>query len=300
MALKAVPFFVLLSLFYTYSTTADSCKDLNKNSCSVLKDFTVFDTKKEMHFNHFCSELDYKREVSRQAYAFFEKNHSAKNYKALLLGEVFAGWVPGPDAYQKGLGLSIEKMQIKSLTDWAGDSFSIALQMQNSRTRQEITGPFSATFFHSKSKDSGSHSYPEDKQYTLSDEGSLDWERFTEPKDKNQKAHKKEYKGSKRIYVYSRELINLEDEYRLNLILKSIKTGSTVKLQGPTLKGLKSLLNIEGPVFRTLGFWEAMNPFQKGGVWDWLRTGYRYKDCIYLRKFAKKEFSTRFSQQLSL
>ena len=299
MVLK-VSFFVLLSFFYACSTTAESCKDLNKSSCSVLKDFTVFDTKQEMHFNHLCSELGYKNEVRQRAYAFFEKNHSDRNYKALLLGEIFVGWVPGPDTYLKGLGLSIEKMQIKSLTDWTGDSFSIALQMQNSRTKKEITGPPSETFFYSEKRNSGSHSYPEDRQYTLSDEGSLDWERFTEPKDKNKKAHKEKYKGSEGIYIDSREATDLEDEHRLSIVLKNTKTGSTIRLQGPALKGLKSLLDVERPVFRTLGFWEAMNPFQKGGLWDWFKTGYRYRNCIYLRKFAKKEFSSRFSQQLSL
>jgi len=43
-----------------------------------------------------------------------------------------------------------------------------------------------------------------------------------------------------------------------------------------------------------------MNPFQKGGLWDWFSAGYRYGNCIYIGKFAKKEFSTRFSQQSSL
>ena len=291
-AMRLSLFFVLLSLSYACNVTAESCKGLNKNSCSVLKDFTVFDTKQKMNFNHLCSELDHEHKVSRRAYAFFEKDHSDRDYKALLLGEVFVGWV---NYHVKGLSFSIEKMRIESLANWAGDSFSIALQMQNSRTKQEIIGPFSKTFFYSDSKSSGS--YPEERQYTLSDEGSLYWEKLIEPEDENKKARKGEYKGSEGIYVSSLEATSLEDEHSLHIILKNTKTGFTIKLQGPALNGLKSLLDVEKPVLRVLGFWETMNPFQKGGLWDWLKTGYRYRDCIYLRKFAKKEFSIRFSQQ---
>jgi len=297
MVAKSAFFCVLLSLSYACSVTAESCNDLNRNSCSVLQNFTVFDTKQTMHFDHFCSELDYKSKVSRQAYAFFEKDHSDKNYKALLLGEVFVGWVVGPRGRIKGLGLHIEKMQIESLTDWAGDSFSIALQMQNSRTRQEITGRFSETFFYSD----GFSSYPEDRQYTLSDKGGLDWEQYIESEENKNKKAQKEHKGSEGIYIYSHQVTYLEDEHKLSIILKNMKTGSTIRWQGPILKDLKTLLDIEKPDGpRVLGFWETMNPFQKGGLWDWFSTSYRYRNCIYIRKFAKKEFSTRFSQQSSL
>ncbi len=62
------------------------------------------------------------------------------------------------------------------------------------------------------------------------------------------------------------------------------------------MENLLSLLQIEKPQSSVLSFAQAMNPFQQGGVWDWLRTSWRYGDCIQLRKQAKRELDRRFTQ----
>ena len=285
--------FIFVFMFLFFSSACQSggnCSDLNKDNCPVLTNFTVFDKNHEAHFNHLCSEVNHQKEGSWQSYAFFEKPNSDTNYKALILGEVFVGWVGGPEG-PKGVGLSIEKMKIKSLKSWSGDHFSVVLKIKNFQTGQAVTGNVSKAFFFS---DEG---YPEKKEYALSEEGSLDWKRFKEPEDKSPDHEKREHRFSEGIFIDSQKISQLKGKHSLSVILKNERTGSFIELQGPILGNIEPRLNIEKPKFQVLNFWQTMNPFQSGGLWDWFRTAYRYRDCIYLRKQAKKEFADRFAQQ---
>ena len=285
--------FVFAFIFLFFSSACHSggdCSDLNKGNCPVLTDFTVFDKNHVVHFNHLCSEVNNQREGSWQSYAFFEKPNSDTQNKALILGEVSVGWVGGPEG-PKGVGLDIEKMEIKSLKSWSGDHFSVALKIKTFQTGQTVTGNVSKTFFLSEG------SYPEKKEYALSEEGNLDWERFKEPESKMSDHEIREHRFSEGIFIDHRKISQLKEKHSLSVILKNERTGSFIELQGPTLENIESRLNVEKPKFRVLNFWQTMNPFQDGGLWDWFKTGYRYKDCIHLRKQAKKDFANRFAQQ---
>ena len=75
------------------------CEPLNSETCPVLRDFTVFDSTKPLHFNHPCSSLDNNNFHYWTAYAFFELDDSAsKNAKALVLAKVYVGWLAGENA----------------------------------------------------------------------------------------------------------------------------------------------------------------------------------------------------------
>ena len=63
------------------------------------------------------------------------------------------------------------------------------------------------------------------------------------------------------------------------------------------IEDLKLRLNIEKPVAKTLGLLDTVNPFQKGGVFDWFKTGWNYGDCHLVKKKAKQDFLTRFNKK---
>ena len=305
-------FVFLVLCFVPISCHTAGCEDLDKNSCSVLKDFIVANKNTELHFEHLCSELDHHNYHNQGAYAFFEKIDFSQKYKALALGEVsigHIGWAGVND--KKGIWFDIEKMQLESLNEWANDPVSLALRVKNTRTNQIVTGEFSNTFSYSY-KGSG---YPTDKRYSVSKEGQLNWEQLKEPEEENAeaqteaqancisceepdgKAHRKgEYKISTGMYIESSKISHQKDPHILYFVLKNERTGEEIQLQGPVLNNLKAYMDIKysGPRVLT---WEAFMPNQQGGLWDFIFDARKYNDCIYLRKQGKKEFAVRFANQ---
>ena len=281
----------ILLLTYTLALTncqSEGCKDLNERNCPALKDFIVFDQTRPLHFNHLCSEVGHQFSASWQSYAFFESDPSNKNWKALILTEVAVGWIRGPIG-PNGINIQLEKFQIESLSDWAENSLTLALQVTDRRTGETVTGDEAKTFSSSHRGDA------EEKTFTPDDKGYFNWERFTEPEERNN-TDKNIYNHPEDIQIISKNIPHPENAQALAIVLKNSEAQDQMILKGPVLTDLKARLDIENPKPQTLGFWQTMNPVQKGGLWHVLGTGYRYRDCIYLRKKAKKEFDIRFSK----
>ncbi len=275
---------------------AADCANLSREDCPILAEFTVFDTSQALHFGHRCSELGSASDSNRQAYAFFEKPRAGPGladgtYKALVLGKVVVGWVGTPDL--KGISLHIQHLRIDALTTWAGDRFSLALDMENARTGRRTAGNTAATYTYIAESE-----YPErHRAYALSKTGSLDWEHLLMPENPGGSVAGIEDRHSAGIMLDSGDLLHLHDAFNLNLIVTNTRTGARLTLHGPVVTGLPLLLDIPAPQFRVLNFLQTMNPFQKGGLWDWVKTGYRYRNCHYLGEKAEKEFGHRFLQQ---
>lgn len=313
---KIMTKYIVLACFFIASCQGETCQNLDKQSCEVLRDFTVADQNNELHFNHQCSDLDNHNGHHQAAYVFFEKTEPDEQYKALVLAEVSVGWIgyhpsaqpvfsntEDVDPSAKGIFLNLERLQIQDLDEWAGQAFSIALQLRNQRTKQTVTGDFSTTFSYSYS----GGGYPEDIKYMLPNTGDLFWEKLKEPKEDNQTEasfcfsceegsstqRENEYKASSMIDINSPKIAHPEDPHSLYLILKNETTGATIELKGPVVQNLKKLLDSKysGPRILT---WQVLSPWQEGGIWDQIFDSFRYGDCIYLRRQAKKEFSLRF------
>ena len=249
----------------------------------------VFDRDHPLSFDHLCSELGHGYGAYRQAYAFFEKRSPEGRYEALVLAKVHVGWIAGPPG-PNGVSLPIEKKRFALPPEWYGDPFGLALQLVSVKTQQAITGPVSTSYLHS----TPGH-YPVDKEYRLSATGELDWVRFVEPEERDPQADKY-HRHPPELHLYGKDIPGLEGNYALNLVLENTQTHARMTLEGPVLENLPALLQIEKPQSGVLGFAQAMNPLQQGGVWSWLRTGWRYRNCIQLRKQAKQELDRRFAR----
>ena len=249
---------------------------------------TVFDRDHPLRFDHLCSELGHGYGAYRQAYAFFEKRSPDERYEALVLANVHVGWIAGPPG-PNGVSLPIEKKRFALPPEWYGDPFGLALQLVSVKTQQAITGPVLTHYVHV------TPGHGEEREYRLSASGELDWVRFVEPEERDPQADK-EHRHPPELYLYGKDIPGLEGDYALNLVLENTQTHARVTLEGPVLENLPALLQIEKPQSGVLGFAQAMNPFQQGGVWSWLRTGWRYRNCIQLRKQAKQELDRRFTR----
>ena len=249
---------------------------------------TVFDRDHPLSFDHLCSELGHGYGAYRQAYAFFEKRSPDNRYEALVLANVHVGWIAGPPG-PNGVSLKIEKKRLALPSEWYGDPFGLALQLGAVKTQQAITGPVLTHYVHV------TPGHGEEKEYRLSATGELDWVRFMEPEESDTQADKY-HRHPPELHLYGKDIPGLEGDYALNLVLENTRTSARVTLEGPVLENLPALLQIEKPQSGVLGFAQAMNPFQQGGVWSWLRTGWRYGNCIQLRKQAKQELDRRFTR----
>ena len=249
---------------------------------------TVFDRDHPLRFDHLCSELGHGYGAYRQAYAFFEKRSPEGRYEALVLANVHVGWIAGPPG-PNGVSLLIEKKRLALPSEWYGDPFGLALQLVAVKMQQAISGPVLTRYVQVASGQGG------EKEYRLSASGELDWVRFVEPEERDPQADK-EHRHPPELHLYGKDIPGLEGDYALNLVLENTRTSARMTLEGPVLENLPALLQIEKPQSGVLGFAQAMNPFQQGGVWSWLRTGWRYRNCIQLRKQAKQELDRRFAR----
>ena len=247
----------------------------------------VFDRDHPLRFDHLCSELGHSYGAYRQAYAFFEKRSPEGRYEALVLAKVNVGWIAGPPG-PNGVSLLIEKKRLALPPEWYDAPFGLALQLVAVKTQQAITGPVLTRYVQVASGQGG------EKEYQLSATGELDWVRFMEPEERDTPLTK-EHRHPPELRLYGKDIPGLDGDYALNLVLENTHTSARMTLEGPVLENLAVLLHIEKPQSGVLGFAQAMNPLQQGGVWDWLRTGWRYRNCIQLRKQAKKELDRRFA-----
>lgn len=263
------------------------CKKLDKTKCDVLKDFTVFNQNHTVHFNHKCSELGYKQNYVF-TYAFFEKTDPNSSYKVLALTKLLVGWVGNLSNIQKGIAVSLSKFQMAGFNDWAGDNFAFALKVHNLRSGQEFFGPFSEIYY-DQSQPYDGNAYRGKTNYQISSNGDFYLESIIEDRNKNNTA-----KMSETIKIPAQQIDSLEDPLQLYLIIKNQNKNSYILLKGPKLQNITNLFNIKKPEMKVLGLLESFNPKEEGGVIAWYRDSARYGECIYQRKWAKKEFEKYF------
>ena len=250
----------------------------------------VFDRDHPLRFDHLCSEPGRSYGAYRQTYALFEKRSPEGRYEALVLANVYVGWIAGPPG-PNGVSLIIEKKRLALPPEWYDATFGLALQLVAVKAQRAISGPVLTRYIQvAPNPDQGG-----EREYRLSTTGELDWVRFAEPEESDADPVK-EHRHPPELRLYGKDIPGLEGDYALNLVLEHTRTRARVTLEGPVLENLPSLLQIKKPQSGVLGFAQAMNPFQKGGMWDWLRTGWRYRNCIQLRKQAKQELDRRFTR----
>lgn len=279
--MKKLAFLLFFFSFNCQSYSQKDCEDLDREKCDVLQNFTVFGQNNTIHFNHLCSELGHNKNYY-SSYAFFENTIANANYKALALAKVNLGWPYGLSGF-KGISLSLKKLKLEFLQNWANDFFSIGIKLQNLNTKQEFTGVFSKAFAISKTNNQKKYSYQ------ISSKGNFELEDLFKAE---QPKKGKVYKRNAEFIRISEEKIahSLKDRYQLYLIIKNTAKNSIIRLRGPVLQNLTNSFDIEEPKLKVRKISEAFSAWK-----SWRNHGNRYHRCIYLGRQAKKDFNNRFS-----
>ncbi|MDE0119720.1 MAG: hypothetical protein OXM55_06920 [Bdellovibrionales bacterium] len=277
--------FIYSSLFVLVPYAYSSCKVLTEDNCPILENFQVFNKNTQVHFNHLCSELAYDTEFAKQSFVFFEKSGTSPA-KALVLAHLRVGWL----GINKLRGIAVDFMEIKVESLWPQASISLALEVKDTQTGHIMRGEFVSHYL------KGPHSQV---NYQLDEHGNMNWHDFTELGEETTTELRNHPVPAPSIIIgewIHLSWFNLVVKYELSLIIKNDNTAKEIKLAGPPIKNMDFFLDIEKPKVETLGFFDTLNPFQKGSFWDQLYYGFKYDKCIDARKKARIEFIKTFNR----
>ena len=143
-----------------------------QNNCDILNTFQLADSSNSLNFNHHCSKEDLSSYW--QSYALFEHT-SDKGEKAAVVGKLDIGFIRGVQKTQ-GLRLIIEKLRMKDFSSWANHRLAFALQAVNTKNDQRAKGEFITQYYYVTKNSTGGT-----KDFQVSTNGDLVWERFIEP-----------------------------------------------------------------------------------------------------------------------
>ena len=283
--------FFSLSLFFGFIIT--SCSGNGKNcvvgenkqtNCEALNTFQLADSSRNITFTHHCSKQHLYLSSYWQSYALFENQNESQ--KAVAIGNINVGFIKGVQKV-RGLSLNLEKMKLHGFSSWASHHLALAIELVNLETQKSSTGSFVTSYLESKSG-----TFPVKKDYQVFSNGDLEWEQFMEPE--SQTADEKISNILEEYPSILSQNIDVEANYRIYLLIQNQDIYQTIRLKGPVIKNLKEHLILQAPEHGVLSFLDVINPFQKGGLWDFFISAFRYKDCIYLRKQSKYELNKRF------
>ena len=320
--------FCFLFLFASQALQAEECEGLSKKACKVVKTFDLADKTKNLHFNHLCSELDYSNHNSYRAYALFSsEDGKALALGEVLIGLInqldaldcrtskhkpldSQNWcVHNPPL---GVGFTLHTLKAIGLEKWAGQQVSLSLQMENQTSKEKIRGPLVNSYSSvdlilvnkkpPKTSAENKEDFPNIQTITekkrffqISKEGYWDWSIEQIPPQSELKNHYIKFTSnfSKDMYIPKETLIQPDQTHKLYLVIKNKQTEEELILQGPMLNNFEALLQkdqyYKGP-YNNLNLINALNPFQQGGLVDWLEDDWSYRNCKYVEQKAKKEF----------
>ena len=122
--------------------------------------------------------------------------------------------------------------------------------------------------------------------------GLLEWLDFAEPADEDHRGgYPRNWSPEMEITAVRLGLSDAAREVALDLVFSQLDSDNVIRLRGPTVWVPDRIWHGRAPKPKTLGLLAALNPFEEGGVWQWMRHGAKYGSCIEERRGAKRAFS---------
>ncbi len=233
----------------------------------------VYPADAEIRFERKCANADPHRV---QAHAWFR----AAERRALVLGNVYARRDP-TRREEVFVGVRLVGMGLDGGPDWAHAPFSIRLEAVAGERRW--SGPERAGYHGDPRLGAAPVRFHGDAL------GRMTWLDFVEPGDAKP-GDDRSHRFPPTLETTASQLGLGGPEHRVDLALTLTHAGTaeTLRLDGPALRVPDRIWEIQAP--RSLGFFETLNPFERGGIWGALVDGARYDHCIDERREAKRLF----------
>ena len=124
--------------------------------------------------------------------------------------------------------------------------------------------------------------------------GVLRWLDSTEPGDEDDRGgYPHNWSPEMETTAAQLALSDSARQVALDLVLTQLESSQAIRVPGPTLWIPHRIWHERPPKPKTLGLLDALNPFKKGGIWQWLGRGAKYGRCIEERRGIKKDFATQ-------
>ena len=132
---------------------------------------------------------------------------------------------------------------------------------------------------------------PIQRQFATDAAGRLQWHDFVEP-DLRETEADEGFNVTDYPYFDASELqiSDAGEAISFSLRLSRDDSDAEILLVGPDFRIPDEIREMDLPEPGALGLAESFNPFQEGGVLDWLGRGIRYRNCIDERKEARQQF----------
>ena len=228
-------------------------------------------------FNRDCANEEY---YQVRAYAILESGNGA----ARALMQVSTGYFRARNPAVQ-IGFEPLELDFDLGPEWADSELS--MQVVASTSEREFSTFEFASYFDS---DFGGRE-PIRRSFATDAAGRLQWRDFVEP-DLRQSESDEGFNIIDYPYFDASELAigDASEAIRFSLRLNRDDSDAEILLTGPAFLIPDRIWEMDLPEPRALGLLESFNPFQEGGVIDWLGRGIRYRNCIDDRMEARLLF----------
>ena len=192
--------------------------------------------------------------------------------------------VTGPSNRGVSIGAQLLELALDGGAAWASADFSLRL-LAGDGERDSASREIDQ--YHS----SMPRGMPASVPFAADAAGRLQWRNFAEP-GAARSADDERFNFTDGFALDAGEL-GLGDSAAnigLGLRLRRIDGGAEILLTGPSIRIADAIREMDPPEFEALGLLETFNPFQQGGIFDWLGSGFKYRNCIDERREARLRF----------
>ena len=227
-------------------------------------------------FDRFCAEEE---DYQLRAFAIMESEDRA----ARALVRIVTGYF-SPSNPEVSIGAQLLELALDGGAAWSSTDFSLQLLADDG---QRESASLQLDQYHSSMPGGMPVSVP----FVADTSGRLQWRNFAEP-GAARTGDDERFNFTDGFALDAGEL-GLGDaaaDIGLGLRLRRIDGGAEILLAGPSIRIPDVIREMAPPEFETLGLLETFNPFQRGGVFDWLGRGFKYRNCIDERMQARLLF----------
>ena len=262
---------------WTGSAAALACVAFADPASGEAGQHRVYRAAETIRFERHCANAEAHRV---QAYA--ELASERGRARALVLAYARHDAVRRDDIF---IGLRLVALRIEAGEGGASTRWSMRLEAQSAG------GAFVGTE-HAHYDSNPARGEGERRAFRADAAGTLDWLDFTEPDDEGgHGSYPHNWSPEMETTAAQLALSDATREVALDLVLTRADSGEPLRLPGPTLRVPDGFWHERPPKPKTLGLLAALNPFEEGGVWQWMARGAKYRKCIEERRAAKRRFA---------